>query len=215
MASFAEPERRLMASLSVPGSSGLPASLTVPESGLSASLASSAEKPSGSPTEAISETPVMVTSGCSDPLPGKSGATSYLDISDVSDGVISSCVRAVRDHISLLQAQPGELEKEDVMKRYKAFLRKLHVLALSQTNLTFLKELRKEFGWDQLSLEQFLHTELLNHVETPKSPMKQPFRKVLMNREPEPSSLMIYRDVRISLGLLDDPAKVSIRRATE
>ena len=64
----------------------------------------------------------MVTSGCSDPSPGKSGATSYLDISDVSDGVIPfPSVRAVRDHISLLQAQPGELEKEDGMKRYKAF----------------------------------------------------------------------------------------------
>ena len=90
----------------------------------------------------------------------------------------------------------------------------MHSIALSRTNLTFLRELRKEFRLDQLSLEQFLHTELLNHVETPKSPKKQPSRKVL-NREPEPSSSMMYRDVRISLGLLDDPAKVSAGRQSE
>ena len=213
-ASFAEPESGLTASLSVPAS-GLSVNLTVPASGLSASLAPSAETPSGRLRRRYQRCHVMVTSGRSERSPGKSGATSYLDISDVSDGVIPfPSIRAVSDHISLLQAQPGELGKEGVMTRCKAFLRKLHGIALSRTNLTFLRELRKEYGWNQLGLNQFLHKELLNPGETPESPKKPPSRKVV-NREPEPSSSMMYRDVRISLGLVDDPAKVSAGRQSD
>ena len=120
----------------------------------------------------------------------------------------------MRYHISLLLVQPGELGKEGVMTRCKAFLRKLHGIALSRTNLSFLRELRKEFGWDQLGLDQFLHKELLNLGETPKSPKKPPSRRVV-NWEPEPSSSMMYRDVRISMGLVDDPAKVSAGRQSD
>ena len=50
--------------------------------------------------------------------------------------------------------------------------------------------------------------ELLNPRETPNSPKKPPPRKVV-NREPKPSSSMMYRDVRISLGQADDPEMVS------
>ena len=210
-ASFAAPERSLPGSFSVPGS-GLTASLTATAGGLTAP---SAETPSGSTAEELSETPAMVTSGRSYPSPGKNGATSYIDITDVSDGVIPfSSIRAVRDHISLLQAQPGELGKEGVMTRCKAFLRKLHAVALSRTNLLFLRALRKEFGWDHLGLDQFIHKELLNPGETPKSPKKPPPRKVV-NWEPEPSTSMMYRDVRISLGTVDDPAKVSAGRQSD